>query len=79
MSAKELGDAYEQAAKKQWTQPIGFIHSLFEVGLDVLKRQEVRTAIPRFSEAFIREVWEMQPRLECPKTRQIPALADQQP
>jgi poly(A) polymerase len=46
-----------------------------QAGLDVLKRQEVRTAIPRFSEAFIREVWEMQPRLECPKTRQIPALA----
>ncbi len=46
-----------------------------QAGLDVLKRQEVRTAIPRFSEAFIREVWEMQPRLECPKARQIPALA----
>jgi branched-chain amino acid transport system substrate-binding protein len=38
MSAKQLGDSYEQATKKQWTQPIGFIHSLFEVGLDVLKR-----------------------------------------
>ena len=46
-----------------------------QAGLDVLKRQEVRTAIPRFSEAFIREVWEMQPRLEVPKARQIPALA----
>jgi branched-chain amino acid transport system substrate-binding protein len=38
MSAKQLGDSYEQSTKKQWTQPIGFIHSLFEVGLDVLKR-----------------------------------------
>ena len=38
MTAKQLGDAYEQQVKKQWTQPVGFIHSLFEVGLDVLKR-----------------------------------------
>ena len=30
-SAKQLADAYEAATKKQWTQPIGFIHSLFEV------------------------------------------------
>ena len=40
MSAKQLADAYEAATKKQWTQPIGFIHSLFEVAIDVLKRTE---------------------------------------
>lgn len=38
MTAKALADAYTGATKKQWTQPIGFIHSLFEVALDVLKR-----------------------------------------
>jgi branched-chain amino acid transport system substrate-binding protein len=37
-SAKQLADAYEAATKKQWTQPIGFIHSLFEVASNVLKR-----------------------------------------
>jgi branched-chain amino acid transport system substrate-binding protein len=37
-SAKQLADAYEGATKKQWTQPIGFIHSLFEVASDVLRR-----------------------------------------
>jgi branched-chain amino acid transport system substrate-binding protein len=37
-SAKQLADAYQNATKKQWTQPIGFIHSLFEVAVDVLKR-----------------------------------------
>lgn len=46
-----------------------------QAGMDVLKRQENRTAIPRYSEAFIREIWEMQPRLEIPRARQIPALA----
>ncbi|GAB4462259.1 MAG: ABC transporter substrate-binding protein [Anaerolineae bacterium] len=37
-SAKELTDAYTAASSKQWTQPIGFAHSLFEVAADVLKR-----------------------------------------
>ena len=37
-SAKALADAYEQASGKQWTQPIGFVHSLFEVAVDVMKR-----------------------------------------
>ena len=37
-SAKQLADAYTAATKKQWTQPIGFIHSLFEVATNVLQR-----------------------------------------
>jgi branched-chain amino acid transport system substrate-binding protein len=37
-SAKELADAYTAATKRQWTQPIGFVHALFEVAADVLKR-----------------------------------------
>ena len=37
-SARELAAAYEQATGKQWTQPIGFVHALFEVAVDVLKR-----------------------------------------
>ncbi len=30
-TAKDLADAYTAATKKQWTQPIGFVHALFEV------------------------------------------------
>jgi len=37
-SAKQLADGYEKATKKQWTQPIGFVHALFEVATDALKR-----------------------------------------
>ena len=37
-SAKQLADAYEKSSGKQWTQPIGFVHALFEVAVDVLKR-----------------------------------------
>jgi branched-chain amino acid transport system substrate-binding protein len=37
-SCRELAAAYESATGKQWTQPIGFAHALFEVAADALKR-----------------------------------------
>jgi branched-chain amino acid transport system substrate-binding protein len=37
-NSAELCAAYEDATNKQWTQPIGFLHALFEVGLNVLQR-----------------------------------------
>ena len=37
-TAKALADSYEAATNKQWTQPIGFAHALFEVAADSLKR-----------------------------------------
>ena len=40
MSAADLAKAYEQASGKQWTQPIGFVHSLFEVAIDACKRAQ---------------------------------------
>ncbi|MBF7683608.1 polynucleotide adenylyltransferase PcnB [Acinetobacter sp. B5B] len=46
-----------------------------QAGLDVIKRQCTRTVIPRFTETFIREVWEMQVRLMSPKPQQIESLA----
>jgi branched-chain amino acid transport system substrate-binding protein len=38
LSAQKLAEAYTSTTGKQWTQPIGFIHGLFEVATDVLKR-----------------------------------------
>ena len=37
-SSAELAAAYEQGTGRQWTQPIGFAHALFEVAVDALKR-----------------------------------------
>jgi branched-chain amino acid transport system substrate-binding protein len=37
-NAKALAAAYESGTKRQWTQPIGFAHALFEVAADTLKR-----------------------------------------
>jgi len=43
-SAEALAEAYETGAKKQWTQPIGFAHALFEVAADALKRSKSTAA-----------------------------------
>jgi branched-chain amino acid transport system substrate-binding protein len=37
-SAKALAEAYTASTRKQWTQPIGFAHALFEIAADVMKR-----------------------------------------
>jgi branched-chain amino acid transport system substrate-binding protein len=39
-SARQLAEAYEAGAKKQWTQPIGFAHALFEVAANALSRSK---------------------------------------
>jgi branched-chain amino acid transport system substrate-binding protein len=38
LSAGEVAAAYTQATGKQWTQPIGFVHALFELATDVMGR-----------------------------------------
>jgi branched-chain amino acid transport system substrate-binding protein len=37
-TAQRLADGYTAKTSKQWTQPIGFVHALFEVATDALKR-----------------------------------------
>ena len=37
-SAGDLAGAYSSATGKQWTQPIGFVHALFEMAADVMAR-----------------------------------------
>ncbi|MCC6224187.1 MAG: ABC transporter substrate-binding protein [Thermoleophilia bacterium] len=37
-SAADLAAGYTTATQKQWTQPIGFAHALFELGADALSR-----------------------------------------
>lgn len=37
-SAKQLADSWTATSKRQWTQPLGFVHALFEVAIDTLQR-----------------------------------------
>ncbi|MFC3612288.1 ABC transporter substrate-binding protein [Lutimaribacter marinistellae] len=38
MTAGELAEGFTQATGRQWTQPIGFVHALFEVAADAMSR-----------------------------------------
>jgi len=38
--ASEVAAAYTESTNRQWTQPIGFAHALFEVAVDVLTRSK---------------------------------------
>ncbi len=37
-SAGELAEGFTKVTGRPWTQPIGFVHALFEVAVDVMKR-----------------------------------------
>jgi len=37
-SGQQIADGFTAATGRPWTQPIGFIHALFEVALDVVRR-----------------------------------------
>lgn len=37
-SCADLAKGFEKAQKRQWTQPVGFTHALFEVAADAIKR-----------------------------------------
>lgn len=39
-TAKQLAEAYTAATGRSWSQPIGFIHALFEVAADIVKRAD---------------------------------------
>ncbi|KUM27514.1 ABC transporter substrate-binding protein [Mesorhizobium loti] len=39
-SAGVMARGFEAAAKRQWTMPIGFVHALFEVAADAIKRAD---------------------------------------
>lgn len=51
-TAGELADAFEAFSGRPWTQPIGFVHSLFEVATDVIKRTDDPTDPDAVAEAI---------------------------
>lgn len=54
------------------------VPALQQAGQRAISRQTERTAITRFTAQALREIWEMQPRLEQPRPRQVDALLAQQ-
>ncbi|MFN3547564.1 MAG: ABC transporter substrate-binding protein [Mesorhizobium sp.] len=51
-SAADLAAGFTQATGRPWTQPIGFVHALFEVAADVIKRASDPTDAAAMVEAI---------------------------
>ncbi|MDK8871254.1 ABC transporter substrate-binding protein [Paracoccus sp. SSJ] len=51
-SAGELAGDFEAAAKRQWTQPAGFVHALFEVAVDAIRRTDDPTDADALAKAI---------------------------
>jgi branched-chain amino acid transport system substrate-binding protein len=51
-SCAELAAGFTEATGRPWTQPIGFVHSLFEMAADVIKRSEDPTDAEAVAEAI---------------------------
>ncbi|QFG36489.1 amino acid/amide ABC transporter substrate-binding protein (HAAT family) [Paracoccus pantotrophus] len=51
-SAGELAGDFEAAAKRQWTQPAGFVHAQFEVAADAIRRTDDPTDGDALAEAI---------------------------
>lgn len=50
-TASDLAAEFEAAAKRTWTMPTGFVHALFEVAVDAIKRAEDPTDGDSLAEA----------------------------
>lgn len=51
-SCADLAAGFTAATKRPWTQPIGFVHALFEVAVDVMKRVDDPDKADRVAEAI---------------------------
>lgn len=51
-SSADLAAGFTEATKRPWTQPIGFVHALFEVAADVMKRASDPTKAEAVLEAL---------------------------
>lgn len=71
-----LWDNYLHQLAKFKKKNMPFHDAQLQAASKVIDRQRIKTAIPRFAEQFIRDIWMMQPKLANPRVKQIPQLAE---
>jgi poly(A) polymerase len=64
----------EEERERLLAEGVPLVPALQQAGQRVISRQAERTAIPRFTAQTMRDIWELQPRLETPRPRQVDAL-----
>lgn len=71
-----LWENYLYQLEKFKKRNMPFAEAQLQAASKVIDRQRIKTAIPKFAEQFIRDIWLLQPRLAAPKAKQIEGLAE---
>ncbi|WP_230658174.1 polynucleotide adenylyltransferase PcnB [Psychrobacter sp. I-STPA10] len=71
-----LWDNYLYQLDKFKKRNMPFVEAQQQAASKVIDRQRIKTAIPKFAEQFIRDIWLMQPKLANPRVKQIAQLAE---
>ncbi|WP_201534432.1 polynucleotide adenylyltransferase PcnB [Psychrobacter ciconiae] len=71
-----LWENYLYQLEKFKKRNMPFSEAQLQAASIVIDRQRIKTAIPKFAEQFIRDIWLLQPRLAAPKAKQIEGLAE---
>ncbi|MDN5566476.1 MAG: polynucleotide adenylyltransferase PcnB [Psychrobacter sp.] len=71
-----LWENYLHQLEKAKKRNMPFADAQMQAAGKVIDRQRIKTAIPKFAEQFIRDIWILQPKLAAPRGKQIEQLAE---
>ncbi|WP_296243036.1 MULTISPECIES: polynucleotide adenylyltransferase PcnB [unclassified Psychrobacter] len=71
-----LWENYLHQLEKAKKRNMPFADAQLHAAGKVIDRQRIKTAIPKFSEQFIRDIWILQPKLAAPRSKQIVQLSE---
>ncbi len=71
-----LWENYLHQLEKAKNRNMPFAEAQMHAAGKVIDRQRIKTAIPKFAEQFIRDIWLLQPKLAAPRNKQIEQLAE---
>ena len=71
-----LWENYLHQLEKAKKRNMPFADAQLHAAGKVIDRQRIKTAIPKFAEQFIRDIWILQPKLAAPRSKQIFQLSE---
>ncbi len=71
-----LWENYLHQLEKAKKRNMPFADAQLHAAGKVIDRQRIKTAIPKFAEQFIRDIWILQPKLSAPRNKQIVQLSE---
>lgn len=71
-----LWENYLHQLAKAKKRNMPFAEAQMNAAVKVIDRQRIKTAIPKFAEQFIRDIWILQPKLAAPRSKQIAQLSE---